>query len=112
MDELIELFGNDAEEVQVRDQDGMYINAKLLQSLVWNEKGNFRKLFFYWNYLFISSCMFNNFSFIILKLFGIIHMCKVTNHTLYFMFIKCVLCEAVGSANKTLHTDYQYAQNL
>src|SRR5699024_12879656 len=23
----------------------------------------------------------------------------------------CVLCEAIGSANKTLHTDYQYAQN-
>src|SRR5699024_4144438 len=28
------------------------------------------------------------------------------------MSIKCVLCEAIGSANKTLHTDHQYAQNL
>src|SRR5699024_12555935 len=28
------------------------------------------------------------------------------------MSIQCVLCEAIGSANKTLHTDYQYAQNL
>lgn len=37
IEEQIELFGNDAEEVQVRDQNGMYINAKLLQSLVWNE---------------------------------------------------------------------------
>ena len=37
IEEQIELFGNDAEEVQVRNQNGMYINAKLLQSLVWNE---------------------------------------------------------------------------
>src|SRR5699024_9902936 len=36
----------------------------------------------------------------------------VKYNTLYFMSIKCVLCEAIGSANKTLHTDYQYAQNL
>src|SRR5699024_8500130 len=36
----------------------------------------------------------------------------VKYNTLYFISIKCVLCEAIGSANKTLHTDYQYAQNL
>src|SRR5699024_4994386 len=36
----------------------------------------------------------------------------VKYNTLYFMSIKRVLCEAIGSANKTLHTDYQYAQNL
>src|SRR5699024_12830123 len=36
----------------------------------------------------------------------------VKYNTLYFMSIKCVLCEAIGSANKTLHTYYQYAQNL
>src|SRR5699024_11738053 len=28
------------------------------------------------------------------------------------MSIKCVLCEAIGSAYKILHTDYQYAQHL
>src|SRR5699024_12549004 len=36
----------------------------------------------------------------------------VKDNTLFFMSIKCVLCEAIGSANKTLHTEYQYAQNL
>src|SRR5699024_11862590 len=36
----------------------------------------------------------------------------VKYNTLYFISIKCVLCEAIGSASKTLHTDYQYAQNL
>src|SRR5699024_8933375 len=36
----------------------------------------------------------------------------VKYNTLYFISIKCVLCEAIGSANKTLHTDYKYAQNL
>src|SRR5699024_7465609 len=37
---------------------------------------------------------------------------KVKYNILYFISIKWVLCEAIGSANKTLHTDYQYAQNL
>src|SRR5699024_6392050 len=36
----------------------------------------------------------------------------VKYNTLYFMSIKCVLCEAIGSANKTLHTDYHYPHNL
>src|SRR5699024_12528236 len=36
----------------------------------------------------------------------------VKYNTLYFMSIKCELCEAIGSANKTLHTDYQHAQKL
>src|SRR5699024_12409476 len=36
----------------------------------------------------------------------------VKYNTLYFMSIKCVLCEAIGSANKTMHTDYQYEQHL
>src|SRR5699024_12684038 len=36
----------------------------------------------------------------------------VKYNTLYFMSIKCVLCEAIGSVNKTLHTDYQFAHQL
>src|SRR5699024_175534 len=40
------------------------------------------------------------------------HYFLVMYTTLFFMSIKCVLCEAIGSANNTLHTDYQYAQNL
>src|SRR5699024_12690047 len=35
----------------------------------------------------------------------------VKYNTLYFMSVKCVLCEAICSANQTLHTHYQYAQN-